>query len=143
MPNLVGEILHNRYAVIEHLAGEYYLVYDMRAQRRRTIQLEPRGPTRVEVKPSRPTQRPATLPRITVPVRRSAKSAPAATARGARGDRIGFPVRACAAATHITRFEAAWFARGEQLELEEEGAAEISDYNAYQLLLERLALQMP
>jgi hypothetical protein len=46
-------------------------------------------------------------------------------------------------AAQITRFEAAWFAHGEQLELEEEGVREISDYTAYQLLLERLALQMP
>jgi hypothetical protein len=117
--SLVGEIMNGRYAIVEHLAGDTYEAFDMQAMRKMKILIKPGGGFVVweAVKP------PPTPPPIPPPVPRPASS----SQDGPK----------------LTRFEAAWFARGEQLEHEEEGAENISDYAAYQFLLEQLALQMP
>jgi hypothetical protein len=117
--SLVGEILHQRYAIVEHLAGDTYEVFDMKAMRKMRILLKPGGGFVVWEAVRPPPMPPPTPP----PVPRSTSSSEKPAA--------------------LTRFDAAWFKRGEQLEHEEEGAEDISDYVAYQILLEQLALQMP
>lgn len=137
--DMVGEIVERRYAVLEHLGVNQYLVYDMESMRRTVVPLGTDG----SVLPGEPCPPapPTPAPGPRAPARRDHRPTlavvpppipqppPVPTEPRRRVD------------TH--RFEAAWFARGEQLQHEEEEAAEVTDYIDYQARLERLALELP
>jgi hypothetical protein len=129
--NLVGEIVAQRYAVLEYLGVNRFLVYDMEEMRRTVVPLGADGsvlnwdaaPVRKDPTPVLVSVPPPAPPPVPPPI-------PTAAAKPRR--RID-----------TRRFEAAWYARGEELQFEDEEEAEVTDYVDYQARLEKLALEMP
>jgi hypothetical protein len=103
-PDLVGEILDRRFAVLEHTGPDRYRVYDMQA-----------------------------LQHVELHVQRTA----AGIAYRPAGQSPPPPP------DDAERLEAAWFARGEELQDADESGAEVTDYVAYQAQLEELAARLP
>jgi hypothetical protein len=112
--NLVGEIIQQRYAVLERTGADRYKVFDMKELCQRELLRWDEQWLPLPTAPATP--KPPPVPR---------DARPAAPRR-----RLS-----------TNRFEAAWFAHGEEVETGD-ADAEVTDYHAYQAHLEAEAAQM-
>jgi hypothetical protein len=131
--DLVGQILHRRFAVLEARGPDRYRVFDMQSLQEMQVLMKPGGVDFVvlgALPPAAPG--PKTTRTVPPPLPEEICARPPAPAQAV--------VPRKRVETH--RFEAAWFARGAHFD-ESTPPGEVTDYATYQRDLEQLAESLP